>query len=311
MDNFGTRDGHQPLSPHVLNSLLKTNPLIHAAEMVLNWLIILATICACIIFLNPLTYFVAILIIGARMHALAILMHDATHFRFLKNRKWNDLITNITTMYPLFLTIENYRGNHLRHHQHVNTEHDPDWVAKLHKKEFLFPQSKWAFIKTVLSYFLLWQGIKDAYWFVKRFNIVGGDKKKSKRKGSPIPQLLFYGTLITSLSIFGGWWYFLIFWVVPYFSTFLMFQYIRSIAEHFGDLKREHNLNGARTVKTNALERFFIAPHNIGYHIEHHLYPGVPFYHLPKLHELLMQTDEFKQEAHITEGYLSGLIKEL
>ena len=55
-------------------------------------------------------------------------MHDATHYRFLKNRKWNDLISNITTMYPLFSSIEKYRENHLRHHQHLNTEDDPDWV---------------------------------------------------------------------------------------------------------------------------------------------------------------------------------------
>jgi len=311
MTNSDIRELNLQLSPQSFATLFKTNPLIHTAEIVLNWSIIVATIYVCITFLNPLTYFVAILVIGARMHALAILMHDATHFRFLQNRKWNDLISNITTMYPLFLTIENYRNNHLRHHQHVNTEQDPDWVAKLHKKEFLFPQSKWAFFRTVLSYFLLWQGIKDAYWFVKRFNLVGGKKENAPRKGSPIPQLLFYGTLVTLLSVFGGWWYFLIFWVVPYFSTFLMFQYIRSIAEHFGDMKRENDLNAARTVKTNALERFFIAPHNIGYHIEHHLYPGVPFYHLPKLHEMLMKTEEFQREAHITEGYLSGLVKEL
>ncbi|MBM2841879.1 MAG: fatty acid desaturase, partial [Bacteroidetes bacterium] len=28
---------------------------------------------------------------------------------------------------------------------------------------------------------------------------------------------------------------------------------------------------------------------NINYHLEHHLYPGVPWYNLPKLHRLLQQ----------------------
>ena len=99
-----------------------------AMGILLNWSIILLAAYFSTIYLNPLTYLLAILIIGARMHALAILMHDAAHFRFLKNRKWNDLLTDVTTMYPLFLTIEKYRTNHLEHHKHLNTEEDPDWV---------------------------------------------------------------------------------------------------------------------------------------------------------------------------------------
>ncbi len=311
MNNFDTKDLALQLSSDSLKPLFKTNPFTHGSAIAFNWLIILATIIVCTVYFNVATYFLAILVIGARMHALAILMHDATHYRFLKDRKWNDLITNVTTMYPMFLTIDNYRNNHLSHHKHLNTDHDPDWVSKFGKKEFTFPQTKLAFLTTILSYFLLIQGIKDAFWFVKRFNIVGGKKDKLKKKVSPIPQLLFFGTLIFLLSFFGGWKYFLLFWVIPYFSTFLMFQYIRSVAEHFGEMKYDHLLNNSRTVKTNLLERFFIAPHNVGYHIEHHLYPGVPYYHLPKLHELLMETPVFKEKAHITEGYMRGLLKEL
>jgi fatty acid desaturase len=28
-------------------------------------------------------------------------------------------------------------------------------------------------------------------------------------------------------------------------------------------------------------------PHHVNYHLEHHLYPAVPHYHLPRLHRLL------------------------
>ena len=83
------------------------------------------------------------------------------------------------------------------------------------------------------------------------------------------------------------------------------------MAEHFGELEYDHLLRSTRTVKTNFLECFLIAPHNVGYHIEHHLYPGVPYYNLPKLHELLMETSTFKENAHLTQGYLSGMLKEL
>lgn len=310
MHNHDTRDLALSLNLELLKPLFKLNPLKHGAAIAYNWAIILTTAYISAMYLNIFTYLLAIIVIGARMHALAILMHDASHYRFMKNRYWNDLITDITTMYPLFLTIEKYRINHLAHHKHLNTEEDPDWVSKLPKKEFQFPKTKQEFILGILSYFLLVQGVKDAIWFVTRFNVFGANKNPTK-KSSQLSQLLFYGLLITVLSVFSLWTFFLLFWLIPYFSTFLMFQYIRSVSEHFGDLEYDHLLSSSRTVKTNALERFLIAPHNVGYHIEHHLYPGVPYYNLPKLHQLLLETPIYQKYAHLTKGYMSGLLKEL
>jgi fatty acid desaturase len=35
------------------------------------------------------------------------------------------------------------------------------------------------------------------------------------------------------------------------------------------------------------LARLVLFPHHVNYHLEHHLYPAVPHYHLPRLHRLL------------------------
>ncbi len=309
MKNSESPAFYQEIDKSQLTPLYKTKPLRHLAAMLYNWLWIALAIYLATIFVNPATYLLAILVIGARMHALAILMHDASHYRFLKNRTWNDRITNLFIMYPFFLTIEKYRDNHLRHHQHLNTEEDPDWVSKFGKSEFTFPKTKLDFIKTVLSYFLLVQGIKDAIWFVRRFNVI--EQKEGKGQQNVVWQRGFYGVLIIGLTLVGGWKYFLLFWIIPYFSTFLMFQYIRSVAEHFGELEYDHVLTASRTIQTNALERFFIAPHNVGYHIEHHLFPGVPFYNLPQLHRLLMKGKLYAHKAHLTKGYVKGLLNEL
>ena len=218
-------------------------------------------------------------------------------------------MTNIVTMYPLFTSIETYRRNHLRHHRHLNTDHDPDWVSKLGKRDFTFPKTKREFLSTILSYLLLYKGISDAIWFFRRFQAPSNSKKNKEENN--VAKLIFYVVLATILTIFGFWQYFLIFWVVPYLSTFFMFQYIRSVAEHFGELAYEHLLNSTRSVKATLIEQFLMAPHNVGYHLEHHLYPGVPFYNLPKLHQLLMADEEYKSKAHITQGYIAGLLNEL
>ena len=291
-----------------LKPLFKTNAYRHALGILFDWIVIVVAIYICLQYFNPATYLLAVLIIGARMHALAILMHDATHYRFLKNRKWNDLITNIVTMYPLFTSIEVYRQNHLRHHRHLNTDHDPDWVAKIGVKEFTFPKSKRAFLWTLFTYMILYRGIKDAIWFLQRFQ---SPSMKKKDKAIDWYKIIYYLMLFSILTIMGWWQYFLLFWFIPYLSTFFMFQYIRSVAEHFGELAYDHDLTSSRTVKANYLERFFLSPHNVGYHLEHHLYPGVPFYHLPQLHKLLMDQKEYSQKAHITKGYVTGLMDEL
>ncbi|GJM35154.1 MAG: hypothetical protein DHS20C18_41550 [Saprospiraceae bacterium] len=151
----------------------------------------------------------------------------------------------------------------------MNTEHDPDWVAKLGKRAFTFPKTKREFLSTVFSYLVLYQGIQDAIWFLKRFG--SSEAKSGKKSGNPKVRLLFYIVLFTALTIGGLWKYYALFWVVPYLSTFFMFQYIRSVAEHFGELAYDHLLTSTRSVKANLLERFFIAPHQVGYHLEHHL----------------------------------------
>ena len=39
---------------------------------------------------------------------------------------------------------------------------------------------------------------------------------------------------------------------------------------------------GTRSILTNRVTAFFMCNEN--YHLEHHLYPGVPWYNLPRLH---------------------------
>lgn len=289
--------------------LFKTKPYRHVAALLFNWLIIITSILLCLQFSYFLTYFVVVLVIGARMHALAILTHDAAHYRFLKNKKWNDLITNVLTMYPMFLSVEQYRNNHLKHHNHLNTEDDPDWVAKISERPFQFPKTRREFLTTIIAYLALIPGIVDAFTFMKRYGL---RTKKGKANTKPAyKQIVFNILLVTNLTLFSAWKYYLLFWIVPYFSAFFMFQYIRSVAEHFGDLAYEDALTSSRTIMPTLIEKFFIAPHNVGYHLDHHLYPAIPFYNLPKLHQMLIQQADYKNHAHITYGFASGLMQEL
>jgi fatty acid desaturase len=50
-----------------------------------------------------------------------------------------------------------------------------------------------------------------------------------------------------------------------------------------------------------------VLPRSIGYHIEHHWYPSVPFYNLPTLHARLMERAEFRAHAQCSHALLDSL----
>ena len=56
-----------------------------AAAIGFDWAVIAATIWASTAISHPLAYVVAIFLIGGRMHALGILIHDFAHYRFVSD----------------------------------------------------------------------------------------------------------------------------------------------------------------------------------------------------------------------------------
>ena len=123
-------------------------------------------------------------------------------------------------------------------------------------------------------------------------------------------RLGFYAVVFGLLAIFGLVDELILYWFVPYFSLFMTLMYVRSVAEHFAIPDFDNKLEGTRTVVPAFWERAFFGPHNVSYHLEHHLYAAVPFYNLPLLHAELMENPEYRKCAHITHGYTTGLLRE-
>jgi hypothetical protein len=56
-----------------------------------EWAAIIAAIALCSFFWHPVLYLIALVVIGSRQHALLIIGHDASHYRYLPTRWQNDL----------------------------------------------------------------------------------------------------------------------------------------------------------------------------------------------------------------------------
>ena len=61
--------------------------------------------------------------------------------------------------------------------------------------------------------------------------------------------------------------------------------------------------NNARTTYASMIERFFVAPYYVNYHLEHHLFMFVPCYKLKHAHNLLI-SKKHHNRMEIKQGYI-------
>ncbi len=95
--------------------------------------------------------------------------------------------------------------------------------------------------------------------------------------------------------------YYIVLWLVPLFTSFSFCMLLRQIVQH-GNAGRERFTN-TRIFLVSRMIRFAVFPLGMDWHLPHHLFPLVPHYRLPQLHELLLETEEYRQNATTVEGY--------
>ncbi|MDJ0614813.1 MAG: fatty acid desaturase family protein [Rhizobiaceae bacterium] len=288
-----------------LKALSVLSPHKTALGIAFNWAVIIVAISVSVWSQSWLVYIASIAIIAGRQHALAVMNHDFAHHRFLKNKVLSEWIGDIFLAWPILITVNSYRTTHMEHHFHTNTDKDPDFVPRQTMKTYKFPMNVWFLITSLLGYAAAITSVYD----IKSLHL----KKISDTttRSYVFARLGFYAVVGLIIGFTGTWQGFLLYWVVPYFTFFFAFNYVRGVAEHFSGMDYSTLEGGTRTVLPYWWERAFFGPHNVNYHSEHHLYPGVPFYNLPALHKRLMENPDYRNAAHITRGYSTGLVSEV
>lgn len=73
-------------------------------------------------------------------------------------------------------------------------------------------------------------------------------------------------------------------WLIPMLFINTMVN-IRGMSQHTLLEHATDEVQGTRSILTHPVVAWFMCNEN--YHLEHHLYPGVPWYHLPQVHQTL------------------------
>lgn len=242
----------------------------------------------------PLSF---IIIAGLQVH-LSILLHEGAHYNLHPNKKVNEFLSDLFTAAPLLTLTKFYRALHLTHHRYTSSEElDPERplfrymgfnYEKLEKKAFFVMLLKDLCGINVTRY---------ALWLNK---FVFGLQKQKKLDPINLQNVLAYvvflGGWLALFSSLGCLGLSVLLWLGPLFTLTFALIKLHAHGEHYFT-PSEDEFKRTLTREYNVFATFFIYPLNSGLHLEHHLYPTVPWYNLRKLKTICMQDPTYRQGA--------------
>lgn len=297
------------MKKHV-RDLMQLKPYITFRAIILDWFTIFISISVATYYEHFLISLIVIVIVGSRQHSLSALSHDFVHRLVFKNRLLAEYIGNLFTTWPLFYRVAGFRSQHLMHHKYLNSDDDPDLSRRQGLAEWQFPRSRKSVYLTMIKDVLglhFYQNFKKLYTLHHKKS-----KQKKNFKKEPrhflISQACYYCSIAAILTVTHHWDTYFLYWIVPFFTFHKLSKRIRAISEHFS-IPRNNYGEETRTTMVNAIEGFLFFPRNVNYHLEHHLYPQVPWYHLKKLHYLIKDDVVKNKYGHYTQG-VGNLLQE-
>ncbi len=217
---------------------------------------------------------------AASLHGISLFTHEGVHGILHKNPHWNRALSIICAL-PVGQNYSAYKVLHLQHHQNLGLEGDPDHYSNY---------TKW----TWLQFLMHWGRLIIGYpVYLIAIPILGFRQGNTADKIWIAIEVALLGIATTALILspierdllISGW-------LIPMMFINTMVN-IRGMSQH---TLLEHEFDpilGTRTITTNFVTRFFMCNEN--YHLEHHLYPGIPWYNLPQLHNEIK--DELRSQG--------------
>ena len=180
---------------------------------------------------------------------LFITAHDAMHGSISKKKWVNRLFGRMALVLFAAFSFQKVQKKHFAHHRHPGTEEDPDFDSKSQNPFLWFFRFFFRYVSPV-QILIMAACFQVLYWWL----------------GVPLPNLILY-------------------WVLPAFlSTFQLF-FFGTYLPHRKPHDYATEPHRSRTQKSQHLLAM-LSCYFFGYHLEHHISPGTPWWRLWKAKEL-------------------------
>jgi fatty acid desaturase len=228
---------------------------------------------------------------ASALNAFYLLSHEGHHHLLFANRAINHL-ANVALCVPLLHAPSAYVVLHTLHHRHLGGPGDPDEYRNYTDSARLRWTLQW--VRLTMGTLVYMPLIPVVAWRRAR-----GDERIHIAVEYAVMSAVWIAVLTRwpidrLLQV----------WLVPgvlvgYISA------VRALAQHA--LTDPHDpLLASRSVQSNALVSFLLLNEN--HHLEHHLFPEIPSYHLPALRALLQSRLPRRVEARSYARFLAGFV---
>jgi fatty acid desaturase len=211
-----------------------------------------------------------ILITALALNAFPLMMHEGMHGLLIPSRRWN-WAASVFLGATFLMSFSAYRVLHVRHHRHLGDARDPDDYHNYSRSRLVV----W-----LLHFVRLACGALLYLFLIPLLALRYGSVAQRKLICTEYAILLVIYSIL--LRMFSARALFLV-WIVPLLLVGL-FTAIRGFAQH-GITDASDPYLASRTMLPHPVIAFFLLNEN--YHLEHHLFPEVPSYHLEALHKLI------------------------
>ena len=236
-----------------------------------------------------------LLIPAMALHGVTIVtlfapMHECVHRTAFASRWANDVVGWIAGVLS-FYNATYYRHFHAWHHRYTqDPERDP---------ELIFPKAKnrREYLTELSGVTFWWRRILDyprlAVGGARHLPFVPAQARRAIAL-SMSAQLAIY--LAAAVAVGFGYDGVLIYWFIP---VVLAQPFLRAllVAEHTGCSHDQNGLTNTRTTSASFPIRLLMW--NMPFHAEHHLYPVVPFHHLPALHGQVRERLRYRAPGYL------------
>jgi len=252
-----------------------------------------ACIAASLAFWTPWVVVPALLLIATRQQALFVLAHDAAHYRLFPQRWLNDLVGGLCGTLA-GVSMRTYRVVHRLHHNHLYQAQDPD--LPLHGG---YPRGRAYLARKLLKDLLGGTAWKTYGYFFGAPALNAATGEKSRPLDDTAPRLRaearrdrwivagFHLAAPAAALAAGYGVEYLVLWPLPLVTLLQPLLRFRAICEHGAVADHASPLTAARTNLGPRWLVWLLFPHNVNFHIAHHMYPAVPMYNLPAAHRAL------------------------
>jgi fatty acid desaturase len=263
-----------------MRSLQRLQPARWVRDCLVDWAVIIGTFVAyghTHSWLSYLTLPLCVLIVGSRQHAMGLLGHDAAHRLAFRNRRVNTAVPEVLIGWPLFIILETgYRPWHFNHHRNLGSGDDSELDSRYRGVEPYVGRASWAKVSRCFLFDLIGLGMFDLFNFIRillpyshPYWVLG-------------PVVMWGGAAILLGYMHSLW--ILGIWALSEATAFWAVFRIRAWTEHVDAPADGHK--SSHRFAAGPLARFLFFPHHTYCHYEHHRWPQVPYYNLPKLRAL-------------------------